>query len=48
VSSPRVNDQVTTPGGGSVLGEALWRMYRLVTDSGVESRHKLFFITWLL
>lgn len=32
--SSSVNDQVTTPGGGSVLGEALWRMYRLFTDSG--------------
>ena len=32
--SPSLNDQVTTPGGGSVLGEVLYRMYRLVLDSG--------------
>jgi hypothetical protein len=31
--SPSVNDQITTPFGGSVFGEVLWRMYRLVVDS---------------
>jgi len=31
--SPSVNDQIVTPGGGSVLGEVLYRMYRLVLDS---------------
>jgi hypothetical protein len=31
--SPSVNDQVMTPGGGTVLGEVLWRMHRLVLDS---------------
>ena len=31
--SPSVNDQVTTPGGGSVFGEVLYRMYRLIIDS---------------
>jgi hypothetical protein len=32
--SPSVNDQVTTPFGGSVFGEVLYRLYRLVLDSG--------------
>jgi hypothetical protein len=31
--SPSVNDQVTTPFGGSVFGEVLHRMYRLIIDS---------------
>jgi hypothetical protein len=31
--SPSVNDQVITPGGGSVFGEVLYRMYRLIIDS---------------
>jgi hypothetical protein len=31
--SPSVNDQITTPFGGSVFGEVLWRMYRLIMDS---------------
>jgi hypothetical protein len=34
VQSPSVNDQVTTAFGGSVLGEAMYRMYRLVVDGG--------------
>lgn len=32
--SPSVNDQITTPFGGSVLGEVLYRMFRLISDSG--------------
>jgi hypothetical protein len=32
--SPSVNDQVITPFGGSVLGEVLHRMHRLILDSG--------------
>lgn len=34
VQSPSVNDQVTTTLGGSVFGEVLYRMYRLVHDTG--------------
>lgn len=37
VQSPSVNDQVTTPGGGTVLGEVLWRMHRLILDSAGEN-----------
>jgi len=33
VQSPSVNDQVTTPGGGTVFGEILYRMHRLILDS---------------
>ncbi|HET9596776.1 MAG TPA: DUF3943 domain-containing protein [Anaeromyxobacteraceae bacterium] len=33
VQSPSVNDQITTPGGGSVFGEVLYRSYRLLLDS---------------
>ena len=32
--SPSVNDQITTPFGGTVLGEVMFRMFRLITDSG--------------
>lgn len=32
--SPSVNDQITTPIGGTLLGEALYRMHRLILDSG--------------
>jgi len=32
--APALNDQVTTPGGGSVFGEVLYRMHRLILDSG--------------
>jgi hypothetical protein len=34
IQSPSVNDQVITPFGGSVLGEVLYRLHRLVLDSG--------------
>ena len=34
VQSPSLNDQVTTPFGGSVLGEVLYRLHRLILDSG--------------
>jgi hypothetical protein len=34
VQSPSLNDQVTTTLGGSVFGEVLYRMYRLVLDTG--------------
>jgi uncharacterized protein DUF3943 len=37
IQSPSVNDQVTTPFGGSVLGEVLYRLHRLVLDSGGEN-----------
>jgi hypothetical protein len=36
VQSPSVNDQITTPGGGSVLGEVLYRMNRLILDSSPD------------
>jgi len=32
--SPAVNDQITTPIGGALLGEVLYRMNRLILDSG--------------
>ena len=31
--SPSVNDQITTPIGGALLGEVLYRMHRLILDS---------------
>lgn len=34
VQPPSMNDQVNTPFGGALLGEVLWRMHRLVLDSG--------------
>jgi hypothetical protein len=34
VQSPAVNDQITTSIGGTLLGEVLYRMNRLVLDSG--------------
>ena len=34
LQSPSFNDQVTTSFGGSVLGEAFYRIYRLILDSG--------------
>jgi Domain of unknown function (DUF3943) len=34
VQSPSVNDQITTPVGGTLLGEVLYRMHRLILDSG--------------
>jgi hypothetical protein len=34
VQPPSLNDQVNTPFGGSLLGEVLWRMHRMVLDSG--------------
>jgi hypothetical protein len=33
VQAPSVNDQITTPIGGTLLGEVLYRMHRLVLDS---------------
>jgi hypothetical protein len=33
IQPPSVNDQVMTPAGGSLVGEALFRMYRLILDS---------------
>jgi len=37
VQAPSVNDQITTPIGGTLLGEVLFRMNRLILDSrGVE------------
>jgi hypothetical protein len=35
--SPSINDQITTSAGGSILGEVLYRMHRLVLDSGGAS-----------
>ena len=37
VQSPSVNDQVTTPFGGAVLGEVLYRLHRLILDSAGEN-----------
>ncbi|MFL5374802.1 MAG: DUF3943 domain-containing protein [Myxococcales bacterium] len=34
IQPPSLNDQVMTPAGGSLVGEALFRMYRLILDSG--------------
>jgi hypothetical protein len=34
VQSPSVNDQITTPIGGALLGEVMHRMHRLILDSG--------------
>jgi hypothetical protein len=34
IQPPSLNDQVNTPFGGTMLGEVLFRMHRLVLDSG--------------
>jgi hypothetical protein len=34
VQAPSVNDQITTSMGGTLLGEVLYRMHRLILDSG--------------
>jgi len=49
IQPPSVNDQVMTPAGGSLVGETLFRMYRLVLDSGgyAPSGWRQFFAFWL-
>jgi hypothetical protein len=49
IQPPSVNDQVMTPAGGSLVGEVLFRMYRLVLDSGgyAPSGWRQFFAFWL-
>src|SRR3954468_18415161 len=49
IQPPSLNDQVMTPAGGSLLGEALFRIYRLVLDSGgyTPSGWRQFFAFWL-
>lgn len=34
IQPPSMNDQVNTPFGGAMVGEVLWRMYRMILDSG--------------
>jgi len=34
IQPPSMNDQVNTPFGGSMVGESMYRMYRLILDSG--------------
>ena len=49
IQPPSLNDQVMTPAGGSLVGEVLFRMYRLVLDSGgyAPSGWRQFFAFWL-